>query len=121
VYPNKAEAHALPFPRGFFDAVVSVDAYQYFGTDGLYVDYLSSFVRPGGLPGVVVVGLMREMGSVPPTHLSEAQSNGAADGCRRRGPLRSRPGTQSGRGPVTIGRRSQGGIRIADLATSNTG
>jgi ubiquinone/menaquinone biosynthesis C-methylase UbiE len=77
VYPNKAEAHALPFPRGFFDAVVSVDAYQYFGTDELYVDYLSRFVRPGGVLGVVVVGLMREMGAAPPAHLTEAQSNGA--------------------------------------------
>ena len=74
--PVKAEAHALPFARGFFDAVVSVDAYQYFGTDELYIDYLSRFVRPGGSLGVVVVGLMREMGVKPPAHLTEPQSNG---------------------------------------------
>jgi cyclopropane fatty-acyl-phospholipid synthase-like methyltransferase len=76
VCPIKAEAHALPFARGFFDAVVSVDAYQYFGTDELYLDYLSRFVRPNGSLGVVVVGLMREIGAKPPAHLTEPQSNG---------------------------------------------
>lgn len=76
VCPIKAEAHALPFARGFFDAVVSLDAYQYFGTDELYVDYLSRFVRPGGSLGVVVVGLMREIGARPPAHLTKPQSNG---------------------------------------------
>ena len=76
VCPIKAEAHALPFAQGFFDAVVSVDAYQYFGTDELYIDYLSRFVRPNGSLGVVVVGLMQEMGSQPPAHLTEPQSNG---------------------------------------------
>ncbi|MGC4119978.1 MAG: methyltransferase domain-containing protein [Myxococcales bacterium] len=33
VCPVKAEAHALPFAAGFFDAVVCIDAYHYFGTD----------------------------------------------------------------------------------------
>lgn len=32
VCPLKGEAHALPFARGYFDAIVSIDAYQYFGT-----------------------------------------------------------------------------------------
>jgi len=76
VCPIKAEAHALPFAQGFFDAVVSVDAYHYFGTDELYIDYLSRFVRPNGSLGVVVVGLMQEPGAKPPTHLTEPQSNG---------------------------------------------
>ena len=35
VFPIHAEAHALPFADGFFDAMVSVDAYHYFGTDDL--------------------------------------------------------------------------------------
>jgi cyclopropane fatty-acyl-phospholipid synthase-like methyltransferase len=37
VTPIHAEAHALPFAAGFFDAIVSFDAYQYFGTDDLYL------------------------------------------------------------------------------------
>ncbi len=75
VFPLKAEAHALPFAEGFFDAVVSVDAYQYFGTDELYLGYLSRFLRPGGEIGVVVPGFMQEVSELPP-HLNEPQSNG---------------------------------------------
>lgn len=86
VCPLKGEAHALPFAQGYFDAVVSIDAYQYFGTDELYLDYLAGFVRPGGALGVVTVGLTRPLeGGVPPAHLTEPQSNGTAfwePGCR---------------------------------------
>jgi SAM-dependent methyltransferase len=76
VCPLQAEAHALPFAQGFFDVAVSVDAYQYFGTDELYLDYLSRFVRPGGFLGIAVPGLMRPIGNRPPSHLTEPQANG---------------------------------------------
>lgn len=56
VVPVEAEAHTLPFAHGFFDAVVSVDAYHYFGTDVRYLSYLAQFVRPCGLIGAVVPG-----------------------------------------------------------------
>lgn len=36
IFPIKAEAHQLPFAEGFFDIILSVDAYHYFGTDELY-------------------------------------------------------------------------------------
>jgi cyclopropane fatty-acyl-phospholipid synthase-like methyltransferase len=74
--PIKTEAHALPFAQGFFDAVLSVDAFQYFGTDELYIDYLSRFVKPSGTLGVVVVGLTKELGPEPPACLTEPQKNG---------------------------------------------
>jgi len=76
VCPLKAEAHSLPFAEGFFDAVISVDAFQYFGTDELYIDYLSRFVRPGGTLGMVMVGLAKELEAGLPAHLTEPQSNG---------------------------------------------
>ncbi len=37
VFPIHAEAHALPYAHEFFDALVSLDAYHYFGTDDLYL------------------------------------------------------------------------------------
>ena len=37
VTPVFAEAHDLPFADGYFDAIVSIDAYHYFGTDDLYL------------------------------------------------------------------------------------
>jgi SAM-dependent methyltransferase len=77
VCPMKGEAHALPFAQGYFDAAISIDAYQYFGTDDLYLDYLASFVRPGGWLGIVTVGVTHALeGGVPPPHLTEPQSNG---------------------------------------------
>jgi SAM-dependent methyltransferase len=76
VCPMRAEAHALPFAAGYFDAVVSIDAYQYFGTDVLYLDYLARFLRPGGLLGVVVPGLVEPLAGGVPPWLTEPQSNG---------------------------------------------
>lgn len=76
ICPMRCEAHALPFAAGFFDAVVSVDAYQYFGTDDLYLSYLAGFVRPGGLIGVVVPGLTQPLNGAVPPHLAEPQQNG---------------------------------------------
>jgi SAM-dependent methyltransferase len=76
VCPMRAEAHALPFAQGYFDAVVSVDAYQYFGTDELYLAYLCGFVRPGGRIGIVVPGLVAPIGDAVPEHLLAPQGNG---------------------------------------------
>ena len=78
VYPLKAEAHALPFAKGFFDAVISIDAYQFFGTDILYLDYLACLVKPDGQFGMVMPGWTQPLPNPVPLHLSEPQSNGKA-------------------------------------------
>ena len=52
VFPIYAEAHALPYAEGFFDAALSMDAYHYFGTDDLYLGYYSQFVKEGGQIGI---------------------------------------------------------------------
>ncbi|GAB3823320.1 SAM-dependent methyltransferase [Kribbella italica] len=64
----KAEAHALPFARGFFDAIVCIDAYEYFGTADGYLAYLTGFLKPGGQLGVATPALrreVRELGYIP--------------------------------------------------------
>jgi SAM-dependent methyltransferase len=71
VFPIHAEAHALPYAEGFFDALVSLDAYHYFGTDDLYLGrYFAPLVRPGGQIGIVVPGVVREFDGDPPAHLA---------------------------------------------------
>ena len=76
VCPLRAEAHALPFAAGFFDAIVSIDAYTYFGTDDLYLAYLTRFLKPGGRLGIVVPGLTRAFDGAVPEHLTRPQANG---------------------------------------------
>lgn len=70
VVPIHAEAHDLPFADGFFDAVVSVDAYQYFGTADLYLGYIARFLRPGGRIGIVVPSVTTEIATDVPPHLA---------------------------------------------------
>ena len=70
VFPIYAEAHALPFADEFFDAVVSLDAYHYFGTDDLYLGYfLARYLKPGGGLGIAVPGVLQEFTSGIPEPL----------------------------------------------------
>ena len=61
VFPIHADARSLPFPTGFFDAIVSIDSFVYYGTDDLYLNYLARFVRPDGQIGIAGAGLMRDI------------------------------------------------------------
>ena len=64
----KAEAHALPFAKEFFDAVVCVDAWEYFGTADNYLAYITSFLKRGGQLGVATPAMtqdVRELGYIP--------------------------------------------------------
>ena len=69
VFPIHADARALPFAREFFDAIVSIDSFFYYGTDDLYLNYFARFVKPGGLVGIAQAGLMREIEGPIPEHL----------------------------------------------------
>src|SRR6187397_2858869 len=41
VFPMHADARSLPFAAEFFDAIVSIDSFFYYGTDDLYLSYLA--------------------------------------------------------------------------------
>jgi ubiquinone/menaquinone biosynthesis C-methylase UbiE len=69
VFPLHADAHSLPFGPDFFDAIVCIDCYPYFGTDDLYLNYLAHFVKPGCPIGIAGVGVMQEMERPVPDHL----------------------------------------------------
>ncbi|MDR2952774.1 MAG: methyltransferase domain-containing protein [Treponema sp.] len=70
VFPMKADARALPYAKGFFDAVVSIDSYHYFGADETYFPRVfSKLARPGGQIGIACPGLAREFEKgYPETH-----------------------------------------------------
>lgn len=64
----QAEAHALPFAAGTFDAIVCIDAYEYFGTADGYLAYLTKFLKPGGQLGIATPAMkteIRELGHIP--------------------------------------------------------
>ena len=68
VYPIHAEARALPFADEFFDVVIAIDCYPYFGTDDHYLNYLARFIKPGGAIGIAGAGLLHEFQeSIPDT------------------------------------------------------
>ena len=71
VFPIHADARSLPFATEFFDAVVSIDSFVYYGTDDLYLNYLARFLKPGGLLGVAGAGLMQEIEGSVPDHLQQ--------------------------------------------------
>lgn len=72
VYPIHAEAHNLPYSDEFFDAAISVNSYQFFGTaDTYFNDYFGKLVKQGGQIGFALPGIYKEFDDVVPDHLKE--------------------------------------------------
>ena len=66
VIPLRAEGHALPFAEGYFDAVICIDAYHFFGCDPEYLDaHIAPLVKPAAL-------------SPPPSRASGRNSRGTS-------------------------------------------
>ena len=76
ICPVHAEAHSLPFAEQYFHTMVSLDAYTYFGTDDLYLSYITRFLMPGGRLGVVMPAVKKELEGEVPEHLTRPQKNG---------------------------------------------
>jgi SAM-dependent methyltransferase len=71
VFPMHADARSLPYANDFFDAIVSIDSFFYYGTDDLYLHYLARLLKPGGQLGIAGAGLMEEIDGPSPGHLAE--------------------------------------------------
>lgn len=64
----RADAHALPFAREHFDVIISIDAYEYFGTADSYLPYILDFLKPGGQLAIATPAMTREvrdLGGIP--------------------------------------------------------
>lgn len=68
IIPVKADAENLPFEREFFDAVISLDSYNYFGRNTTYLDAkLLPFLKPGGLMYFSFPGMKKDLhDNLPP-------------------------------------------------------
>ncbi len=69
VFPIHADARALPFATEFFDAILSLDSFPFYGTDDLYLNYLARFLKPSGTLAIAGAGLTREVEGTVPEHL----------------------------------------------------
>lgn len=57
----KADAENLPFEPEFFDAVVSIDSYNFFGRNDKYLDSkLLPYVKPNGLLYISIPGMKKD-------------------------------------------------------------
>lgn len=69
VFPIHSDARALPFAEGFFDAIVAIDSFVYYGSDDSYLNYIARFVKPAGLLAIAGSGLTQEIAGPVPEHL----------------------------------------------------
>ena len=68
IVPIHGDANDMPFARDYFDAVISVDSYNFFGLEPDFLDRrLAPFLKPGGLLALAFPGFRREFhDSLPP-------------------------------------------------------
>lgn len=71
IFPVHADARNLPFAANYFDAILSIDAFPYFGTDDHYLSYLARFVKPNGIIATASAGFVSEIEGDAPSHLSQ--------------------------------------------------
>lgn len=61
IVPVKADADALPFDYNFFDKIVSIDSYNYFGKNEKYLDdKLLPFLKKDGFIYIAVAGMKKD-------------------------------------------------------------
>lgn len=61
IIPVKADAADMPFEKEFFDAVISIDSYHYFGRNDGYLDgMLLPFVKSGGYIYISIPGMKKD-------------------------------------------------------------
>jgi len=71
VTPIYADAKNLPFAPDFFDAVICVNSYMYFGQDEEYLENMLRFLRPGGQLGIIQTSFVKEVADGIPHYIQE--------------------------------------------------
>ncbi len=66
VIPIYADANALPYPEDYFDAVIAIDSYNYFGlNDKYFPNTLNKHLKDNAQIGLAFAGLSREIDEFP--------------------------------------------------------
>ena len=72
IIPIHADAHDLPYADGFFDAIISIDSYYYYGAKEGFVDQkMAPLVKEGGFIAIAIPGLQKDFeGGVVPDEMT---------------------------------------------------
>ena len=71
IIPVHGDALDMPYADEYFDAVISVDAYEYFGENESYMDEkLAPLVKKGGVIAIAIPGVKNELNGVLPQEMS---------------------------------------------------
>ena len=63
--PDIRGCQGTSFAAEFFDVIISIDSFIYYGTDDLYLNYLARLVKPGGQIAIAGAGILHEFDIVP--------------------------------------------------------
>ena len=69
IIPIHADAADLPYPDEYFDAIISVDSYYYFGTGSDYMSKLARLVKKGGTIALAFPGVKKELNGTLPDEM----------------------------------------------------
>ena len=70
IIPVKADATDLPFEKDFFDGLICVDSYNYFGRDKSFLDEkLLPFIKSGGYIYLAITGMKKDLHDNLPAEL----------------------------------------------------
>ncbi len=72
IIPIHADAMELPYAEEYFDTIVCVDAYHYFGcADNVFAQKILPLLKTGGYVLIAMPGLKEEFGEVVPALMDE--------------------------------------------------
>jgi SAM-dependent methyltransferase len=71
ITPVQADAKNLPFAKDFFDAIICVNSFMYFGQDEGYLENILKFLRPGAQLGFILEGFSADADGEFPEHIIE--------------------------------------------------
>jgi len=69
VTPIQADAKSLPFASGFFDAIICVNSFMYFGQDEGYLENILKFLKPGGQIGFIQTSYTKDITDGIPNYI----------------------------------------------------
>ena len=80
IIPIHGDAMDMPFAQGYFDAIVSVDAYHYFGSgEGIFSQKVLPYIKKGGCVLIAVPGLKEQPQGENKTLFEEWAEGGDAE------------------------------------------